>query len=312
VKHIQYLGATISYYNFERQTMLARLKAGDKTSQQLTRWLHTSKGFNTFQKIKVWRQCTFACIRYSLIPIGFTASTLRLFDIACIKHLRRICRAPTHLHHTTHQEFLFEHGIIDPFELLLHFCTKAEQRDTQRRSTLAANDILLTFPAIPFHERRQVLLEEWQRLRERWHLFDVPEPDSQQECPVCSMIFVTQAALRRHLTLVHGSRAGHCANHTHLMHVRDSQHVDNVDNVLLLGPDFNIMCNMCVHKLGRNQQLHEKTQLKKLSTDLEFRSFCNLPAATFFRHWRRDLTYWHIFTPDAAYDNISVSRLEDF
>ena len=208
VKHIQYLGATISYYNFERQTMLARLKAGDKTSQQLTRWLHTSKGFNTFQKIKVWRQCTFACIRYSLIPIGFTASTLRLFDIACIKHLRRICRAPTHLHHTTHQEFLFEHGIIDPFELLLHFCTKAEQRDTQRRSTLAANDILLTFPAIPFHERRQVLLEEWQRLRERWHLFDVPEPDSQQECPVCSMIFVTQAALRRHLTLVHGSRTG--------------------------------------------------------------------------------------------------------
>ena len=104
----------------------------------------------------------------------------------------------------------------------------------------------------------------------------------------------------------------HCANRTHLMHVRDSQHVDNVDNFLLLGPDFNIMCNMCVHKLGRNQQLHEKTQLKKLSTDLEFRSFCNLPAATFFRHWRRDLTYWHIFTPDAAYANISVSRLEDF
>jgi exonuclease III len=51
VKHIQYLGATLSYYNFERQTMLARIKAGDKTSQQLTRWLHSQKGFNISQKM---------------------------------------------------------------------------------------------------------------------------------------------------------------------------------------------------------------------------------------------------------------------
>ena len=59
VKHIQYLGATVSYYNFERQTMLSRIKAGDKTSLQLTRWLHSQKGFNITQKVKVWRQCTF-------------------------------------------------------------------------------------------------------------------------------------------------------------------------------------------------------------------------------------------------------------
>ena len=119
VKHIQYLGATISYFNFERQTMQARLKAGDKTSQQLTRWIHTTKGFQIPQKVKVWRQCVYACFRYSLIPIGFHAASLKLFDIACIKHLRRICRQPTHLHSDTHAEFLDRNNLPDPLELLL-------------------------------------------------------------------------------------------------------------------------------------------------------------------------------------------------
>ena len=208
VKHIQYLGATVSYYNFERQTMLSRIKAGDKTSLQLTRWLHSQKGFNITQKVKVWRQCTFACIRYSLIPIGFHASSIKLFDIACIKHLRRICKAPTHLQHTTHQEFLTLHNIADPLELLLQFCKQAEQREAQRRVTLADNDILWTFPIIKYAERQQVILAEWSRLRARWHHFDVPEPDSQLECHLCSMIFVSRAALRRHLTLEHGARTG--------------------------------------------------------------------------------------------------------
>ena len=142
VAQFQYLGATISYFNFERQTMLTRLKAGDKTSQQLTRWLHTTKGFNQPQKLRVWRQCVYACFRYSLIPIGFAEQSLKLFDVACFKHLRRICRVPAFLHRNTHSEFLSQYNLPDPLELLLSFCRQAEQRDTQRRLRLPANDIL--------------------------------------------------------------------------------------------------------------------------------------------------------------------------
>ena len=68
----------------------------------------------------------------------------------------------------------------------------------------------------------------------------------------------------------------HCVSHTYWMHVRDFQHVDFVGNVLLPGQDFTIMCNTCVRKLGRNQQLLVKTRSRRLSTDFEFRSFCNL------------------------------------
>lgn len=208
VKHIQYLGATISYFNFERQTMQARLKAGDKTSQQLTRWIHTTKGFQIPQKVKVWRQCVYACFRYSLIPIGFHAASLKLFDIACIKHLRRICRQPTHLHSDTHAEFLDRNNLPDPLELLLNHCRTAAKRDALRRQQLADNDILLYLPEIDYEQRCQVLVEVWQSLRGCRNNFVVPEPDTQFECSHCQQVFVSLSALRRHQTIEHGDRTG--------------------------------------------------------------------------------------------------------
>ena len=208
VKHIQYLGATISYFNFEKQTMQARLKAGDKTSQQLNRWLHTTKGFNIPQKVKVWKQCVLACFKYSLLPIGFTAVSIKLFDTACIKHLRRICRIPTHLHTDTHAEFLSRNNLPDPLELLLHQCEQAERRDAQRRSQMVDNDILHSLPPIDFENRRKVLFEEWQKLRAPRDPFAAPELDTQHECNHCHQIFVSLSALRRHQTISHGHRPG--------------------------------------------------------------------------------------------------------
>ena len=207
-QHIQYLGATVSYYNFERQTMLSRLKAGEKTSHQLTRWLHTTKGFNSRQKVKVWRQCIYACFRYSLIPIGFTLQSLKLFDVACFKHLRRICRMPTHLHRNTHQDFLTQHNIPDPLELLQHFCVQAEQRDLQRRTQLADNDILHCLPDIDYGQRCQVLAEALLQFRECSGTFEVPSTDRQFVCELCQQVFLSLSALRRHQTLEHDIRPG--------------------------------------------------------------------------------------------------------
>lgn len=46
----QFLGATVSFSNFERQTMLARIKAGEKTAHQISRWIFTQKGFSASKK----------------------------------------------------------------------------------------------------------------------------------------------------------------------------------------------------------------------------------------------------------------------
>ena len=201
-------GATVSFYNFERQTMLARIKAGDKTGQQLARWIFTQKGFNSNRKQLLWRQSVFTSMRYSLIPIGFNVATLSLLDVACMKHLRRIYREPVHLHRNTHHDFLTTHGIADPLVLLLELCRKAARRDALRNAALAPHDILCRMTPINYDERCQVLLQAWEHLRNRVAPVNTLEPDTQQACPICHKLYPTLSALRRHLTTVHAERSG--------------------------------------------------------------------------------------------------------
>ena len=111
VSHVQYLGATISYKGFERQTALARIKASEKVGQQLHRWLHAQNSLNKSQKCKLWQQCAYACMRYGLIPIGLTHQSTQLIYSAALRQLRRIHREPTHLYKTTHEEFLALHHL---------------------------------------------------------------------------------------------------------------------------------------------------------------------------------------------------------
>ena len=204
----QFLGASISFSNFERQTMLARIKAGDKTGQQLSRWIFTKKGFSFHRKQLLWKQCVFASMRYSLIPIGFNVATIALLDIACMKHLRRLYREPVHLHRNTHHECLISHNIADPLVLLLELCRKAAKRDALRDDTLASHDILRRMAPIDYAERCQVLLRAWDQLRNRLDPVTTLEPDTRQECPHCHQMYPTLSALRRHLTTVHDERSG--------------------------------------------------------------------------------------------------------
>ena len=143
VTRFQYLGATVSYYNFERETALARIRASEKTGQQLHRWLYSTKSFSAQQKYRLWKQCVFATMRYSLLAVGMTHQTAKLIDTACLKQLRRLFREPSHLTLTSNQEFLRRHNIIEPLLQLVAFCQSASERDAQRDSLLQTDDILL-------------------------------------------------------------------------------------------------------------------------------------------------------------------------
>ena len=217
VKQFQYLGATVCYHNFERATTLARIKASEKTGQQLHRWLHTTWGLNRQQKYKIWKQCVFTTLRYSLMAIGFTPQTATLIDIACLKQLRRIFRDPTHLTLTTHQEFLNTHRLTDPLMQLVAFCQDAQVRDVTRRQHLASTDVLLREPMVNYDKQMQVLTTTWYQLRHRHLSSEAVQPDTQMICPECMLQFSSLAHLRKHLTEEHGSRSGALRTVTDMM-----------------------------------------------------------------------------------------------
>ena len=208
VKQFQYLGASVCYHNYERISTLARIKASEKTGQQLHRWLHTTKGLTGFQKYRLWKQCIFTTIRYSLNAVGYTKQSISLIDTACLRQLRRIFREPAHLTHLTHQAFLHKYDLTDPILQLVALCQDAQVRDHKRRNIIKSSDILLRDPQIDYDQQMQVLTQTWYLLRNR-HLDQTPsEPESQLVCPQCCHTFTTLAHLRKHLTEAHGERSG--------------------------------------------------------------------------------------------------------
>ena len=110
VKSFRYLGVCISYYNFEKDTMLLRIKHSEQVSQQLHRWLFSSQIMSIRQKMKLWMQCTFSCLKYGLIATGFTEQTLLMFFKFCLKQWKRIYREPTFITKTSHISFLVRHN----------------------------------------------------------------------------------------------------------------------------------------------------------------------------------------------------------
>eukprot|EP00435_Cladocopium_sp_Y103_P069123 s396_g32.t1 len=208
VKQQQYLGTTVSFYNFEKQTMICRLKAAEKTNLQLTRWLYAQRHLSPHQRTRLWFQCVYTCMQYGLFSIGFSSTTLQLLDITCFKHLRRIFREPTHLHHNTHQDFLQSHNLDDPLLRLLNLGRTAAKRDAQRRFQLASNDILLRHQPIDYDQRCQVIWTTYQSLRHRWADFEETISEHSYTCMHCQQVFLTLSSLRRHLTTAHGDRGG--------------------------------------------------------------------------------------------------------
>ena len=208
VTHFSYLGATVNYYNFERATAMTRIKASDKTGQQLHRWLYSKKSLTNMQKYRLWNQCVFATMRYSLIAVGMTHQSAKLIDIACLKQLRRLFREPTHLTLMSNQEFLHRHHLVEPLLQLVAFCQKASERDSQRISQLRIDDILLRTEAIDYEHQMQVLTESWFLQRQR-HSDRIPvQPDAQLVCPICFILLDSWKLLRKHQTEAHGTRPG--------------------------------------------------------------------------------------------------------
>ena len=208
VKNFQYLGAAVCYYNFERVTTLARIKASEKTGQQLHRWLPTTWGLSGQQKYKIWKQCIFSTLRYSLMAVGFTPQSAVLLDTTCLKQLRRIFRDPTPLNLMTHQEFLHKHHLTDPLLHLVAFCQDAQVRDVKRRQSLLPSDVLLREPPVNYDKHMQVLTTVWYHQRHRHLRPEAVLPGTQLICPECFAQLASLAQLRKHLTEVHGNRSG--------------------------------------------------------------------------------------------------------
>jgi exonuclease III len=141
VRSFKYLGVMLSYYNFEKETMALRLKHSEQSGHLLHRWLYTQR-LSAQQRVKLWYQCIYTCLRYGILATGFNESTLLPFYRFSIKQMRRILRDPVHLSHESNLSFLTRHNLPDPLLRLRDICLQTAARLLHRQGTLADDDVL--------------------------------------------------------------------------------------------------------------------------------------------------------------------------
>ena len=92
-----YLGACISYENFEKQNMLHRLQACRAAFCRLRPTLMAHRALNMHKRLALWKVTVVTSALYSLLASGFTAKTFDLLRVVLTRQARAIARSPRHL-----------------------------------------------------------------------------------------------------------------------------------------------------------------------------------------------------------------------
>ena len=213
-----YLGAIVSYSQFESLTLAHRLKSATKSAMLLHVWLRGKGGLSRTQRATVWVQCIFTCVVHSLLSVGLTSSGLLQLDRFCLLQLRKIFEQPVRLDHVTHKQFLQSHRLKDPLSLLRRRCCHMMKRNQLRKSKASPDDIFATWSST--HIATQLRLIE-QFIHQRRSSFNIPSQPFTFHCDQCSKAFPSLAELRRHHTREHNRRSGLSRPFDFLQDVKD-------------------------------------------------------------------------------------------
>ena len=205
VKQHSYLGVILSYTNFELQTATHRQRQANKLSFQLQKWLTGMEGLRLCQRVQVWMQCIFPCLIHGVLQTGLTTQALQKFDVFIMKQLRRIYRAPLHLTHLSHIDFLSKYRIKDPLAILLKRCRQTLQILPRRLAAQSPYDILHT---VPYHLILTGLKTLEIFILTRRSTTGHTPVEKTFQCTTCQKFFLTQEALRVHHTKAHTFSSG--------------------------------------------------------------------------------------------------------
>lgn len=199
-----YLGAIMSYHNFEELTWHHRRKSGWTAFARLKVWLQT-KQFPMNSRLYLWNTCIHSVLTYGLLAIQPTIKILQDYQHVVFRMLRIVIGDHAYLTHRTHQSALQHHGLPDPLTLLSQLASSLHHRLCQRCAQLHPDDVLLQL--------------DWSHLTDTLHLIHevqaasvqvAVDPDSAailpqavHACPCCAFVTYSLANLRRHLTTCH-------------------------------------------------------------------------------------------------------------
>ncbi|CAE7739597.1 pol, partial [Symbiodinium sp. CCMP2592] len=196
-----YLGACISYENFESQNMQHRLQACRAAFSRLRTTLMAHRALNMHRRLQLWKATVVTSAMYSLLASGFSAKTMDQFRVVLTRQARAIARSPVHLDLENNDKFWRRIGIIAPVDMILQRLERAVTVTTTLKAKLREDDARIS--SIILDHEQAVLARTREILTEAQKAAGDAEDSLTHVCQECGAKFGTWAALRAHAGKLH-------------------------------------------------------------------------------------------------------------
>ena len=191
VQHCEYLGAIISYDNYETRTVRHRLQKARTRYWQLQKLLSTRRGMRVAQRLQMWQATIKPTLLYGLECLPLSSALRHEVTSFAMKHIRAIAANQSHITHTSDAELLQQHKVCSISDSLLSAI--------RRNSTT-----LEQYPVSDMTEWGHRCLDAFQAACV--NMTAVQRQFDPHACPICGVYFDSRRAVKVHIARAHPSR----------------------------------------------------------------------------------------------------------
>ncbi|CAE7242286.1 unnamed protein product [Symbiodinium sp. CCMP2592] len=233
-----YLGACITYGDFEHKNMQHRVHAGKVAFQRVRKFLMADKAASMQKRLRLWKAIVIPTVMYSITASGVLPKGVDALRVMLTKQARAIARSPRHrLGGETGEEVITESdevfwrkvAMVTPEQMVQQRLQAAVERTTELTHHLATQDVRISAAV---REWEQTILQQF---KDRCIQSD--SVTTVHKCDVCNAEFGDYSSLRAHKAKVHSAERRQTAAPTF---DRQRHGVDGMPT-----------CSMCGHKFLR-------------------------------------------------------------
>ena len=186
VSTAEYLGAIISYSEFESQTVKSRISKATHRWWQMQKLFCGRFGLTTTQRLQMWIVVIKPSLLYSLDCFPMPQTLLRQLQTCMMKHVRAITRCPSHISHVSDAELLRQYHLQSVAGYL--------QDSVSMQLRTCDSDVA----------DRQWLTQIQQRVHEHQAgLRAVVRTIEPHSCPICGVYFDSRRSVKVHVARAH-------------------------------------------------------------------------------------------------------------
>ena len=225
-----YLGAIISYADFENQNAKHRVQAGKVAFQRLRPYLMNRRALSFAKRVALWKATVVSSTFYGITASGITPKGLDLMRVTLTKQVRAMANSPRHLTLESDRDFWQRLRLKAPADLLLDRAQAIQHRTQELFHILEADDVRLSATTLAWENRVFTQLQTLCVGTDGGII-------SQHVCPSCHALFENMEALRAHIARKHSAdrRQAEPTTFDHYRH----------------GTDGMPQCSRCGHKFKR-------------------------------------------------------------